>query len=316
MPRIDLDVVTLKQVNSNLESDTNSLTGTYFPNVKNSISSVVSNVHNSTINSMLNKISGDVDSISQSINSNFKKVSDFILQQTTSYEKSEEEIVSRINNIISKIQEFNNSSVNKAVSSPSIFDKVDNANVSSSQTQVQKGMTPKLNNWITELEGEGPGTTTINGKEYYKAYADNGTYAASKGVQVIDNNGNKYLSNDAYLNKDGVIYVEKNAVDGLYNQEIVSKKNQVIAAANEHNVSLNEDQVNALTSYVYRTGTGRGQHEEAIIAYAEGGNEGLRDCMYSHASSTAAQKRVQAEYTLFTTGVYTDNPYDQPLQSY
>ena len=126
MPRIDLDVVTLKQVNNNLENDTNALTGTHFPSLKTSLSSISSNVHNASINSMLSRISGDVDTISQSINSNFQKVSDFIITQVEAYGKSEEEIVGRINNIISKIQEFNAGS--NPTKNVSIFDNISNSN--------------------------------------------------------------------------------------------------------------------------------------------------------------------------------------------
>ena len=187
----------------------------------------------------------------------------------------------------------------------------------SNKTVVEDGMTPKLDSWLKELEDTKP-TTTINGEKYYKAYKDNGTYAASSGVQVIDNNGNRYLSDNAYVEQNGEIYVKQSAVDNLYHQEVAAKKDRVINAANEQNVSLNEDQVNAMTSYVYRTGTGKKQAENAMAAYAEGGNEALRAEMYSHRNKgdyeEASVKRMAAEYILFTEGTYTDNPYDMSYE--
>lgn len=177
MPRIDLDVVTLKQVNNNLENDTNALTGTHFPSLKTSLSSISSNVHNATINSMLSRISGDVDTISQSINSNFQKVSDFIITQVEAYGKSEEEIVGRINNIISKIQEFNNSSTNKPIS---IFEKVETRNTENSQpvsnTTGNSG-TPSSTNSNSSVAStnsnvEGKSMNVPGGSTNYKSYTN------------------------------------------------------------------------------------------------------------------------------------------------
>lgn len=310
MAYISLDVQKLKQANSDLESSTNELVGTHFSNLQNCLTSLSSNIKNQGINGLLIGINNKLDTISTTITNDLKKITNFMTEQTTEYERSEDDILNRINAIITKVQQFNNVSTSNGVG---IF----NNSAVQGQTNVSGGVDQELDSWIKELEGTKP-TTTINGEKYYKAYADNGTYAASNGVQVIDNNGNKYLSSDSYIEKDGSIYVKQSAVDNLYNQEVSAKKDRVISAANSQNVSLNEEQVNAMTSYVYRTGTGKNQAEDAMAAYASGGNEALRAEMYSHRNKgnyeAASVKRMAAEYILFTEGTYTDNPYDMSYQ--
>lgn len=213
MAYISLDVQKLKQANSDLESSTNELVGTHFSNLQNCLTSLSSNIKNQGINGLLIGINNKLDTISTTITNDLKKITNFMTEQTTEYERSEDDILNRINAIITKVQQFNNASTSNGVG---IFNNSNsqtssnNSNNSGEQYDIPEGATyAKQLEPITALSQK----KNADGSYYYKesAIAYGGTDSSGKtwNTQTEEGTGLRYVEEDGekyYCAAMGTLY--------------------------------------------------------------------------------------------------------------
>lgn len=174
---------------------------------------------------------------------------------------------------------------------------------SSPQTQQQMQLLQMLHSW----EGTGP-----TSGDYYIVYADSGgVLTVGHGVTLI-NNASEFSERGIDASKlfQGS-KVKKSIVDDI-EQEIVSKKrNSILSLLSNNNITLEDYQVDALVSRMYNIGNVGGFPEK----YKQYGNaQGLYD-NYMNKPVTdingtyllGLERRRQAEWKLFNTGIYTFN---------
>lgn len=126
--------------------------------------------------------------------------------------------------------------------------------------------------------------------------------------------------NAFYLNAGDCVPIS--IIDEIEQNSIANRYSAPIdAAATKYNVSLNQYQKDAITSFNYNLGEG---HTDALIkAYAEGGLEGLWAFMKQYRTRkgeilSGLMKRRKAEFALFVTGDYTDQGkfYSRAIDDY
>ena len=174
---------------------------------------------------------------------------------------------------------------------------------SSPQTQQQIQLLQMLHSW----EGTGP-----TSGDYYIVYADSGgVLTVGHGVTLINNAGEfSERGIDASKLFKGS-KVKKSIVDDIEQEIVNNKKNSVLSLLKNNGITLEDYQVDALVSRMYNIGNVGGFPEK----YKQYGNTQELYNYYMSKPVTdingtyllGLERRRQAEWKLFNTGIYTFN---------
>lgn len=168
-----------------------------------------------------------------------------------------------------------------------------------------------IQKWLWEIEG---GSKYINGKEWtvFNPEGSDDTMNLAHGMVIAD-----YDGADSWY--PGIIPGKVHAGDkiteeqanAIWDTKIKGFSDAIDTSCVRYGVTLASHQKDALISYIYRTGYGRGQHYKLVSAYSSGGNEGLWNYMketYDERYPEGTKKRIAEEYELFVKGDYNYNP--------
>ena len=178
-----------------------------------------------------------------------------------------------------------------------------------------------VRDWLWEIEG---GSKYINGTTWtiFDPAGNDNTMNLAHGMVVASYNGGDSWYPDVIPGKitEGQTVTEEQA-HKIWEIKIKGFNNAIDSACIKYGVTLQSYQKDALVSFIYRTGYGRGQHSALVSAYKEGGNAGLWNYMKTKYDQrkeyeVGTKKRVAEEYELFATGDYKYDPngtakYDQ-----
>lgn len=193
--------------------------------------------------------------------------------------------------------------------------------------------------FLTQAEGNPGNCTTSDGKEGYTAKnLGDGTVTAGPGVTnyaiesyqniIINNNATQYftkLSTGKYVMKNGEC-VPKNIINEIMTAVLKSSKDQITKESANLGITLQDYQVNMITSLSYNFGPS--VITECLNAYknysANGYSnqyEGLWSCMkgkvnFGTNAEAGHKSRRKAEFEVFVTGDYNVKIYGRNINDY
>lgn len=106
MAIINLSNDKISSLNTEIGSLDSTLINSYFPELKDIINEIKSNVKNDQINQILGTISSQVDTISGELSTELPKLEDFLTSQMTEYTISESEAETKVNAVLQKMMAF------------------------------------------------------------------------------------------------------------------------------------------------------------------------------------------------------------------
>lgn len=171
------------------------------------------------------------------------------------------------------------------------------------QTQQQIQLLQMLHSW----EGTGP-----TSGDYYIVYADSG------GVLTVGH-GVTLIYNASEFSERGIdssklfqgSKVKKSIVDDIERELLIKKRDSILSLLKNNNISLKDYQVDALVSRMYNVGNVGGfpdkykQHGNSQALYDNYMNRPITDANGTYL--LGLERRRQAEWKLFTSGIYTFN---------
>lgn len=168
-----------------------------------------------------------------------------------------------------------------------------------------------IQKWLWEIEG---GSKYINGKEWtvFNPDGEDDTMNLAHGMVIAEEDGGdswypKIIPGKVHA---GDIVTEEQA-NAIWDIKIKGFSDAIDISCVRYGVTLTSYQKDALISYIYRTGYGKGQNYKLVSAYSSGGNEGLWNYMketYDTRYEEGTKKRIAEEYELFVKGDYSYNP--------
>lgn len=167
-----------------------------------------------------------------------------------------------------------------------------------------------LRDWLWNLEG---GSQYINGTSWtvFNPGGRDNTMNLAHGMVVASYDGADSWYPDIIPGKitAGQTVTEEQAYK-VWEKKIKGFNDAIDSSCAKYGVTLTANQKDALVSYIYRTGYGKGQNNELVSAYKNGGNAGLWNYMkngYDKRSEyeVGTKRRVAEEYELFVKGDYS-----------
>ena len=173
---------------------------------------------------------------------------------------------------------------------------------------VESATSSSLRDWLWQIEG---GTQYIKGTTWIvfdPAGSGDNTMNLAHGMVIANyNGGNSWYPSII----PGKIHVGQTVTEAQANKiwevKIKGFNDAIDSACVKNNITLNSNQKDALVSCIYRLGYGKGQNNQLVRAYADGGNEGLWNHMktrYNRDYPKGTKNRLAEEYELFVKGDY------------